>query len=171
MAIDPIKPSNMNLLGDNTFHFAIRELPAVSLFAQTVDIPGVNIGRAIVPTSNVDYNQPGDKVEFDDLSIQFIVDEDLANYREVWNWIMYLGYPESTEQFRMLADGETQYTEKSDIYMTTTTNKFNPNWHLKFVDAFPVMLSGISFINNNITLMPLVATVTFDYSYYKFQKV
>ena len=42
---------------------------------------------------------PGDKIEFGDLTIRFLVDEDLTNYMEIQNWIRGLGFPESPKEF------------------------------------------------------------------------
>jgi len=162
---------HLNILGNNNFHFEIKELPGVSLFAQNFSIPGSNLGRAPVPNSNVDYNVPGEKVEFEDLVITFMIDEYISNYREVFNWMMALGFPESTEQFKALKEGRTQYSETSDIILTTTTNKFNPAVKIHFVDCFPTDLSPVDFTNVDTTVSPIQATVTFDYSYYYFETI
>lgn len=162
---------NLNILGDNNFHFEIHELPTVSLFAQEFSVPGVSLGRAPVPTSNVDYNVPGDKMEFEDLVITFLVDEYLKNYIEVFDWMSHLGFPESTDQFKVLKEGKTPYKETSDIILTITTNKFNPHHEIHFVDCFPTDLSPIDFTNTDVTVNPIQATVSFDYSYYFFNPI
>ncbi len=159
---------NLNILGDNNFHFEIQELPNVSLFAQNFAVPGVAMGRALVPTSNIDYNVPGDKVEFEDLVITFMVDEYMKNFIEVYNWMVALGFPESTDQFKKMKDNYTPFTEKSDIILTITTNKFNPHTRIHFVDCFPTDLNPIDFTNIDTTVTPLQSTVMFDYSYYYF---
>jgi len=162
---------NLNILGDNNFHFEIQELPTVSLFAQTFSIPGITLGRAPVPTSNVDYNMPGEKIEYEDLVITFLIDEYLKNYIEVFNWMTYLGFPESTDQFKKLKANLTPYKEVSDIILTVTTNKFNPYIQIVFVDCFPTDLSPVDFTNIDTTVSPIQATVTFDYSYYYFNPI
>jgi hypothetical protein len=171
MAADLNLSENLNILGDNNFHFEIPELPNVSLFAQNFSIPGSSLGRAAVPTSNVDYNVPGEKIEFEDLVITFMVDEYLRNYMEVFNWMMALGFPESSDQFKALKEHHTPYQETSDIILTVTTNKFNPHTKIHFVDCFPTDLSPIDFTNVDTTISPVQATVTFDYSYYFFKPI
>lgn len=162
---------NLNILGDNNFHFEIHEMPTVSLFAQNFSIPGTNLGRSPVPTSAVDYNMPSDKVEYEDLVITFMVDEYLKNYIEVFNWMQHLGFPHDTDQFRELKEGKTPYTETSDIILTVTTNKFNAHHEIHFVDCFPTDLSPIDFTNVDTTVSPVQATVSFDYSYFFFKPV
>jgi hypothetical protein len=164
-------PEQLNILGDNNFHFEIPELPNVSLFAQTFSIPGISLGRAAVPTSNVDYNVPGEKIEFEDLVITFMVDEYLRNYIEVFNWMIGLGFPENSDQFKDIKEHRTPYQETSDIILTVTTNKFNPHTKIHFVDCFPTDLSPVDFTNVDTTISPIQATVTFDYSYYFFSPI
>lgn len=162
---------NLNILGDNNFHFEIRELPTVSLFAQEFSIPGIVLGRAPVPTSAVDYNVPGEKIEYEDLTITFMVDEYLKNYIEVFSWMTGLGFPESTQQFRDIKEHNTPFEEVSDIILTVTTNKFNAHHEIHFIDCFPTDLSPVDFTNVDTTISPIQATVTFDYSYYYFQAI
>jgi hypothetical protein len=159
-------PQNLNILGNNNFHFEIRELPTVSLFAQTFTIPGVSLGREQIPTSAVNYNMPSEKMEFEDLVFTFMIDEHLKNWLEIFNWIVSLGFPENTSQFRDMKEGRKSYSEVSDIIMTTTTNKFNAANEFHFVDCFPTDLSPVDFTNTDTTISPIQATVTFDYSYF-----
>jgi hypothetical protein len=42
---------------------------------------------------------PGDQIQFEDLTLQFLVDENMENYLEIHNWIYSLGYPKSVDQF------------------------------------------------------------------------
>ena len=160
---------NLNILGNNNFHFEIHELPMVSLFAQDFSLPGISMGRAPVPTSAVDYNVPGEKIEYEDLVVTFMVDEFLVNYIEVFNWMTALGFPEDTKQFRDLKEGKTPYKETSDIILTVTTNKFNAHHEVHFVDCFPTDLSPVDFTNTDDTISPIQCTVSFDYSYYYFK--
>jgi hypothetical protein len=45
-----------------------------------------------------DIELPGDKLIFGDLTLRFLVDEDLENYLEIQNWMRGLGYPESLQE-------------------------------------------------------------------------
>lgn len=171
MPADLTLVENLNILHSNCFHFEIHEMPKVSLFAQEFSIPGTSIGRTPVPTSAVDYNIPSDKIEYEDLVISFMVDENLYNYMEVHRWMVHLGFPELTDQFRDLKEFKTPYKEKSDIILTTTTNKFNANNEIHFVDCFPTDLSPVDFVNTDTTVSPIICTVSFDYSYFYFKNI
>ena len=47
---------------------------------------------------------PGDKMEFEDLNVRFLVDENLENYMEIQNWMRGLGFPESFQEIYDLQD-------------------------------------------------------------------
>jgi len=169
MAIDLANPKELNLLSDNAFHFKIESLPKFSFFAQTFELPGVSMGQALRATPLVDYPVPGDKVEFNDLQVTFLVDESLENYKEVWKWIMHLGYPQNTREYKNLVTGNSPYIRTSDINLFTLSNKFNVINEVQFMDAFPYALSGIVFNSANTQVDHPVATASFQYSLYRFK--
>lgn len=168
MAIDNTNSKKLNILADNAYHFEIANLPMFSLFAQTFELPGVNLGQASRPTPLSDVPEPGDKVTFNDLMVTFLVDEGLQNYKEIWKWIMHLGYPQNTKEYRNLVQGNSPYTRKSDIRLNVLTNKFNISQPVIFVDAFPYSISGIVFNSANPEVEHPVATASFVYSLYYF---
>lgn len=171
MSIPIDRKEKLNLLADNAFHFEILELPYFSAFAQTFELPGVTLGRAIRPTPLVDIPEPGDKLEFDDFSITFLIDEELKNYKEIWKWLMHLGYPKNTKEYRLMVQKQTAYTRKSDIQLNCMTNKFNITDSIVFHSAFPIALSGIVFDSANTDVDHPVATATFAYSDYSFRGI
>lgn len=159
----------LNILADNAYHFEILNLPFFSMFSQSFELPGVSMGSATRPTPLVDIPEPGDKISFNDLSITFLVDEELQNYREIWKWMMHLGYPRNTKEYRNLVQSNSPYTRKSDINMNVLTNKFNIAQPVKFLDCFPYALSGILFNSANTEIEHPVATASFQYSVYYFE--
>jgi hypothetical protein len=169
MAIDLNNITKQNLLADNGYHFEILNLPQFSLFSQTFELPGINLGVAVRPTPLKDIDEPGDKITFSDLTVTFLVDEQLENYKEIWKWIVYLGYPRSTEEYRNLIRGNSPYTRKSDMTMNVLTNKFNISNQVKFLDCWPYSLSGIQFNSANTEIEHPVATASFNYSVYYFE--
>ena len=171
MSNDTERIDNLNLLSDNAFHFEFKELPNASFFGQSFALPDISIGRAIIPTPLRDYPIPGDKMEFGDMSFTFLVDEHMINYNEVRQWMVHLAFPTTTDEFKLLSDGDTNYTETSDLIISSLTNKFNPNKLIHFIDAFPVSLSGIEFVHNSESVTHPVATASFAYSYYYFTDV
>ena len=81
-------PKSTNFLSPLGYKFTIKKMPTVNFFAQAVAIPSVTVGELPIPTPfSTKIQLPGDLVTFGDLVVTFRVDEDMANYLEVFNWI------------------------------------------------------------------------------------
>ena len=82
---------NRNFLSPVGFKFALKRSPKTAFFCNQANIPDLTLGVAEQPTFLKNIPTPGDKIEFGDLSLRFLVDEDLGNYMEIQNWIRGLG--------------------------------------------------------------------------------
>ncbi len=86
---------NRNFLAPTGFQFQLNRAPKVAYFGNSVNIPSMTLGVANVPTYLKDIPLPGDKMDFEDFTLRFLVDEDLENYQEIQHWMRGLGFPES----------------------------------------------------------------------------
>ena len=84
---------NRNFLSPNGFRFALRRSPQVAFFCNQANIPDMTLGVATQATYLKDIPVPGDKIEFGDLNLRFLVDEDLGNYMEIQNGFVDLDIP------------------------------------------------------------------------------
>ena len=100
---------------------------------------------------------PGGGVEYGDLSLRFIIDEDLKNYMSVWNWIRDYGNADSFE-------GEPE--GYSDGNLMILTSNFNPQFIVNFENLIPVSLTSIPFDATVSEVEFFTATVTFKYHRY-----
>jgi hypothetical protein len=162
------KKDRLNLASGANFKIEIPSLPTFSMMVQNFDIPDVTLGVAVQPTPLVDLKIPGDKLDFDLLTISFLIDENLEGYKEIFRWMMALGYPRSTNQYKDMIQDLTPYKRKNDIYVTTLTNKFRAFNTIIFVGAFPTNLSAVSFDHANPTVTHPISSVTFTYDYFVF---
>ena len=78
--------------------------------------------------------------------------------KEVYNWIVGLGFPESFDQFRDLDE------LTSDATIITLTNNMQPNSEFKFRDCFPVSIGNIDFDASNTGLDPIIVSASFSFS-------
>jgi hypothetical protein len=92
------QPENRNFLSPTGFKFSLKRTPKVAFFCNSANIPDITLGIAVQPTYLKDIELPGDKLIFGDLTLRFLVDEDLKNYLEIQNWMRGLGYPESLQE-------------------------------------------------------------------------
>ena len=82
MSARPSQIENRNFLAPTGFKFTLKRSPGVAFFCNQANIPDLNLGIAIQPNYLRDIPTPGDKVEFGDLNLRFLVDESLENFMD-----------------------------------------------------------------------------------------
>jgi hypothetical protein len=166
----PVTPTTYDLTNPALFKLTFDRLPNVVYTSQQVALPGVTMGERIQPTPTLDIRRPGDKLTFEPLNLNFLVQEDLGNYIEIFNWMTGLGNPQTTDQYKsfLAAQDNKKY---SDAILTILTNKYNPLAKVKFVDCWPVSISPLNYDTTVTVATPIVATVTINYSYYTIEAV
>ena len=138
--------SNRNFLAPTGFKFSLKRSPAAAFFCNQANIPSMDLGVAEQPTYLRDIPTPGDKIDFGDLSIRFLVDEDLVNYMELQRWIRGLGFPDSMKDFKALekeAIIKPKFANRGDnIYSDGTLQILSSNlvakFNVNFKALFPV---------------------------------
>ena len=175
---DPIRTSrqieNRNFLSPNGFRFALRRSPQVAFFCNQANIPDMTLGVTEQATYLKNIPVPGDKIEFGDLNLRFLVDEDLGNYMEIQKWIRGLGFPESLDEFEKLesqAEIFGRYTQDQDnIYsdgtLTILSSNLVPTYQIFFKDLFPYDLSTLTFDATQTDQEYFTADVSFKYTIY-----
>ena len=165
---------NRNFLSPVGFKFSLKRAPAVAFFCNQANIPSIDLGIAEQPTWLKNIDVPGDKIQFGDLTLRFLVDEDLVNYMELQRWIRGLGFPDSLKDFAALEKeavikprfanrGDNIYSDGNlQILSSNLVAKFNVN----FKDLFPVSLSTITFDATDTDVEYFTAEATFKYTIY-----
>ena len=164
------QPSNINHLTPIAYRFNIRKIPNVVYFCQSVNIPGISFSSTVQTTPFSPINIQGDTLFYEDLTIRFLVDEDLEAYTEIFNWITALTAPKAFSQYKTERDTNKVLRRStgnlfSSAELIILNNNMNPNKEVIFDDVFPVSLSSIEF-DSGSTLDTLSATVTFKYTTY-----
>ena len=169
---------NRNFLASSGFKFSLSKFPKVDFLSNTALIPAINLGVAFQPTYLKDIPIPGDKLTYDDFTLDFIVDEELENYIIVHNWMMGLGYPESVELYENLIDSDPQNpgvhnanSGQCDGTLIIYNSSFNPIAQVTFQGMFPVSLSTIEFDAKTEDTNYVTASVTFKYTNYIIKKL
>ena len=151
------QPSDLDYLKPNGFKFQIHNLPNVSYFCQAANIPAIQIGAPEFQTPLSNIPVPGDKLTYGDLVIRFLVQENMSNYLELYNWMVGLGFPESREQYKnwneaqryrfpAISDkrlGALGNFSDADFFILDSDN--NPNVKITYYYVFPVSLEGLDF--------------------------
>jgi hypothetical protein len=166
-------PTNINPLSSNGFNFSISKLPEVSFFCQEVNLPSVTLPTFDMNTPLSALPFSGEILSFDDLNIQFIIDENMSNYIAVYNWMIGLGFPEDNKQFTdFINSQDTGYSRTSREFSDATLQILGSNnlpvQTVKFIDILPVTLSSLNFLSTNNDVTYLVGNVSFKISRYEF---
>ena len=182
------QPTKLDYSSPTQIKFSINQIPKVEFFTQSANLPGINLGEVVIPTPYKDIPYVGDKVTYENLDIQFIVDEHLENYIEIHNWLIGIGFPKSRQQFttfRSTTSNTSNTAGKagtdigkvgqsvadrplySDATLTILSNKNNPLVEVRFSDCFPVSLSGLDYTQQVADVEYLTASVDFRYKLYE----
>jgi len=167
---------NRNFLSPTGFKLVLKRSPKVAFFCNEANIPDLNLAIATQPVRmGRNIPQPGNKVEFGDLNLRFIVDEDLGNYMEIQRWIRGLGYPESVGEFQQL---ESESVVQTGYYTNTGQNIYSDgtlqvlnsnmvsNFQVFFKDLFPYSLGTLTFDATMTDIQYFTANVSFKYTIY-----
>jgi len=182
------QPTALDYSSPTQFRFLINQLPKVQYFTTEANIPGITLGEGQFNTPLKDIELLGDKLTYEDLTITFIVDENLENYIEMHTWLTGIGFPKDRKQFSefrgitsnmsVKTRGESndigdvrastpELAMTSDSVLTILTNKNNPVVECRFKDIFPTGLSGLTYSQNQTDVEYLTASITFKYQIYE----
>ena len=180
------QPDQLDYASPTQFRFGINQLPKVEFFTVSANIPGISAGTATYATPFKDIPTVGEKLDYSNLSISFIVDEYLENYISLHNWMVGYGFPRDREQFRTYRDvtsntpagGGTPSVDiigsatpdralYSDAFIQILSNKNNPIVEVNFENAFPISLSALDFSQAATDVEYMVATAEFAYQIYE----
>ena len=152
------QPQNRNFLTPVGFKLDLELFAGVDFFCQSASIPEISMSFAQVPTPyrNIPIAGSGG-VDFGDLQVRFIIDEDLVNYTSVHNWIRKFGLSDGR------ADQKDQYS-RALLHVLSSHN--NTNHIVEFTNLFPVSLTGVPFDASITDIEYLTADVTFKYEKY-----
>ena len=77
---------NRNFLSPVGFKFTLAKEPKVSFMCNSAKIPEITLGVAQQPSYLKTIDVPGEILTYGDLSLKFLVDENMENYMAIHNW-------------------------------------------------------------------------------------
>ena len=171
-----------NFLAPTGFQFSVTRSPKVSYFGNMINVPGITLGVANQASYLKMIPRPGEIIDFEDLTLNFLVDENLENYIEIQNWIRGIGFPETLEQIYDFQDEEDPTTgvkrkknQEIDLFSDGTLTVMNnlniPKFYVKFEGLFPYSLSSLQFDATQTDLDYFTAQVSFKYNIYNIETI
>ena len=151
------QPRNRNFLNPIGFIFKLENFSGVDFFCQSANVPDITMPTTEIASPFRSLPMiPSGGVSFGDLSLTFIVDEDLVNYISIHNWMRANGRSDSGYN-----TPEVEQYSNAQLHMVTSA--FNPHFVVDFQNIFPVSLSGLSFDARMNDVEYLTADVTFKH--------
>jgi hypothetical protein len=161
---------NRNFLSPIGFKFTLAKEPKVAFMCNSAKIPEITLGVARQPTYLKMIDVPGEILTYGDLTLKFLVDENMENYMAVHNWLTGLGFPETAEQYRNLTTDDQGIRDSKEEFSDGTLSILNSNYKsiatVKFRDLFPISISSLEFDATPTDVVYLTAQVTFKYTIY-----
>tara|TARA_X000001036_G_scaffold227511_1_gene212718 strand:+ start:333 stop:875 length:543 start_codon:yes stop_codon:yes gene_type:complete len=161
---------NRNFLSGVGFKFNLAKHPKVDFFSNSAKIPQLTLGLATQPTYLKDIDVPGEKLTYGDFTLRFLVDENMENYMAIYDWLVGLGFPETTQEFKTLTTDSADQRDLKEAFCDGTLRILNSNYRevatVKFTDLFPVSLTSLDFDATNTDVQYLTAEVAFKYTIY-----
>lgn len=153
----PDEPIETNILRGYQYKFEISIFPHVTYHSQSVQLPSMSIDTPLFATPHRDIIMPGTKLDFDPLTITFLVDDDLNNYKEVYYWMLKMAFDKSTHK-----------ANKADGTLHILNGDLTPKTTVKFINLHPTTLSDISFDSSQTEPESQVVFITMEYDYFLF---
>lgn len=133
------------------FRLSFPKVTWLTLFLQEANVPDVSVTEVSRPTRFADINEIGEKMKYGHFSCSFLVDKELKNYKEVFNWMR-----------RMTVAGSVIDEIDNPILIVNNIEMF------RFVGAWPMSISNLSFVANSTDATYLTATAVFNFDYMEF---
>jgi hypothetical protein len=173
-------PKTYDYLRPNAFRFGVKDIPNVSFTCQSANIPDIQLGYAVQPTPFVDIPTIGDKINFGELAIRFLISEDMSNYLELYRWIVAIGFPKDYNQFSTFVkdrpsrfpfitklDGTSEILAYSDATLTILDSTNTAKVNIIFKNLFPTSLSALDFDIASGSVEYFTAIASFKYTIFE----
>lgn len=160
--VPQIIPDTNNYLTTNRFLFNIKRIPILNYFCQRVNLPAFQFGTSAQSTQTgiAPIRRPGTQYQQGDLEIGFLVDENIKNWLEIYNWMKQAGsYDKTYETLK-------EEHKVSDAFLLIMNSALTPIASVSFYDVFPVSISEINFDSSVTDSEPVLAQAIFSYSWY-----
>lgn len=162
-------PENTSFLQPTKYTFIIPNLPFARYFCQTVNMPSVSVTPITQLNPFSDIFRHGLKLDYDQLTMSFLVDEDLRVWEETYNWLRSTAMPTKFEEYAKHFNKETPIYY--DGILTINTNANIPNVRYKFRNCHPVSLSGVTFSTSDNADNVITSELGIRYDYFEIERV
>lgn len=162
---------NSNFLQPSGFKVVIyrKRFANLEFFAQSVSHPSISLGQAPLSYRRTDIYEPGDKLVYDELTIDCIMDEDLHVYQELLNWQTSIIEQKKNSPIGRVSSIVEQDAQEYDISVIILNNSNVPTREIIYKSAFPTSIGTMLLATNVGSVEPIVVPITFRYNTFSFK--
>ena len=155
------QPENKNTLQTTRFRLLIRRLPNTTYFLQSANLPGLDITAVRQHTTFNTVFRPGGEVTHNPVTVNFIVDEDLSNWKEIRTWILQCSNYKDFTQYQPPSE---HFSDQITLILLNNTH--NITHKAVFTNAFPIALSDLNFTTSASGDEIMTASMQFRFTTY-----
>lgn len=151
---------NRNPANQTNFKLEIPGLEEMNYFIQSTNIPGLTMSGVATPYRNNQTSVPSNRIEYDEVAMNFIVEENYTNHTQIRLWM---------HAFQMGKDPIWSVTKNINLFILDSNKQ--PKLKVVFYNAYPTNLGGIS-LDSAVNSPDVISTsVSFRYQYYDIDPV
>ena len=159
--------NNITLLQPTNFSLTIdrKTFPNLQFFCQTVLHPALNVNPVEVPfkkVSSVPF--AGDKLNFTELTVIILVDEEMNAYTEMYNWMQRIVQTQNKTPLERI-DGVPPTVCVVTLMILSSAN--NTTRKIKYIDCVPVGLGNMVMEATTGDTTQITFPATFRFSYFE----
>jgi hypothetical protein len=173
---DPsVRFTNTNFLLSNHFRFIITDLPDLTFYVQSVQLPDVSSITSNRPNPFTTIPEVGDHLNFSPLQITYLVDTQFKTYFSLFWWLSGYGHPTSYDDIlnfnasRAARLPNPRPTPREIQKTTGMLSILRPDTDssladILFTDLFPTALGQLAFTTTSGEPVKLTSQATFHYT-------
>lgn len=134
----------------------------LEFFAQSVIHPDISVSPTTVPFRGVNAHVPGDKIEYGQLTIEAIMDEDMNVYKEMHTWLKNTASEPYKTADKVKSDDQDVSTY--DISLMILSSHNNTKTTIRYKSAFPINIGSVNFATTVADVQFITFPITFQYT-------
>jgi hypothetical protein len=156
------QPKSLNPMQLNEYKMVLHRTPHLVYFCQAVNLPGLQSTPLSQPSPfATDIKIVPGKITHDDLTVKFIVNEDMSNWLEIYDWLKTIT-PINT--FKNQIPPNQEQNRYSDMSIIVMNSKSSGILNFTYTNCFPISIGGLDLDSSISDINPAVASVTFGYT-------
>lgn len=144
------------------FRVAFPQISDSIFFSQRVILGGISLNANPLAFGGTNVQIPSNTYTFSDFSIEFLLDEKMTVYKEIWGWmqkIVNVNQPsESLDDWR-------EYKSSCEIEFLSNVHTPTGRYYI-YQDAYPISIPQLELATNDQDDNPITLTIPFVFDNY-----